>query len=155
MYKFNNDYNKTFVNFETHSIQNDSFYITRSRTDDLTENDTIRYVQYYTSGYRQSITRSYNMLSCYVKGLHDMYEYTGSEITPKIYVYSNDNILLEQDVNYKLIYRDNINRTLSAKIEITGINPYFGTLVKTFAIKKRLNSDNYQVTNISQYDKFQ
>ena len=44
MYKFNNDYNKTFVNFETHSIQNDSFYITRSRTDDLTENDTIRYV---------------------------------------------------------------------------------------------------------------
>lgn len=48
----NNDKNKTFVNYEVHSITNSSFCITRSRTDDLRKNNDIRYIQYYVSGYR-------------------------------------------------------------------------------------------------------
>lgn len=48
----NNDKNKTFINYEVHSMTNKSFLITRSRTDDLRNNDDIRYIQYYVSGYR-------------------------------------------------------------------------------------------------------
>lgn len=48
----NADLNKTFVNFEIHQITNTGFCITRSRTDDINSNDSIRYVQYYVSGYR-------------------------------------------------------------------------------------------------------
>lgn len=48
----NTNLNKTFVNFEVHSMTNTGFCITRSRTDDLTNNNTIRYIQYYVSGYK-------------------------------------------------------------------------------------------------------
>lgn len=131
----NNDLNKTYVNFETHSITNKSFCITRSRTDDLCDNNTIRYIQYYVSGYRTSVERSYNMLKCYVKQLEDFYNYTGDPIEPSIKVYSNDNELLLNGTNYRLTYHNNIDVTNDARIEITGISPFYGTLAVTFGIK--------------------
>lgn len=151
----NNDLNKTYVNFETHSITNKSFCITRSRTDDLCDNNTIRYIQYYVSGYRTSVKRSYNMLKCYVKQLEDFYNYTGDPIEPNIEVYSNDNELLSENINYHLTYHNNINATTNdARIEIIGISPFYGTLVVTFGIKYELTSSRYLITNIETSYKF-
>lgn len=144
----NNDKNKSFVNYEVFGMTNNSFCITRSRTDDLANNDNIRYIQYYVSGYRSSIDLNYNMLCCSVKGIDKLYNYTGEQIKPDNFVViANNGDILQNNIQYTVKYGENIHKTGS--VEIQGISPFFGILVIRFDIRIDINTDVFKITHIS------
>lgn len=59
--------------------------------------------------------------------------YTGKEIRPKVTITMND-VTLQEGVDYTLSYNNNINAGNRAKITITGINRYYGTMEQYFTI---------------------
>lgn len=62
--------------------------------------------------------------------------YTGKSITPKISVDIDEYTALQEGVDYTIRYKDNTEKGL-AKVSITGMGNYTGTIEKTFTIKKK------------------
>lgn len=62
------------------------------------------------------------------------YVYNGNVHTPKVVVTDNDKTL-EENVDYNIEYKNNV-KSGTAKIEITGVGKYEGTLIETFKISK-------------------
>ena len=77
------------------------------------------------------------------------YVYSGSEITPEIKVYS-DGIRLYENRDYTLEYANNKNAG-TAKVIVTGIGDYQGTVNKTFTIAKKNISGMKAVLSNSKY----
>ena len=63
-----------------------------------------------------------------------VYQYDGSEKKPGVYV-KIDNKILEEGLDYEIIYKDNIN-VGTGTVEITGIGNFTGTIVRKFQIMK-------------------
>lgn len=145
----NNDKNKTFVNYEVYGMTNKSFCITRSRTDDLMDNNTIRYIQYYVSGYRSSITLQYNIQFCTIENLRQIYPYTGEQIRPTDFIVrANNGDILTKDMQYKIYYGENINTI--GYITIEGISPFYGKIELSFYIKHDISdTTKYSIINLS------
>lgn len=74
-----------------------------------------------------------------VTGLDGSYVYTGSEIKPEVKV-AVDGKELRKNVDYSVQYTNNI-KTGTARLTITGMGNYSGTVEKTFEISKRNLSD--------------
>ena len=69
------------------------------------------------------------------------FAYTGEQIRPKIKVYSSSSDELIKGTDYKVKYKNNIE-VGTARIIITGIGNYEGTLERTFEIKYDLSNAN-------------
>lgn len=65
----------------------------------------------------------------------DSDEYTGKAITPKVTV-KNGTMTLVENTDYKVKYEDNINAG-TARVVVSGINNYSGSITKTFTITKK------------------
>ena len=63
------------------------------------------------------------------------YTYDGTEKEPSVTIVDGT-VTLERNVDYELVYKDNINAG-TASIEIKGIYNYSGTITKTFTINKK------------------
>ena len=63
-----------------------------------------------------------------------VYQYDGSEKKPGVYV-KIDNKILEEGLDYEIIYKDNIN-VGTGTVEITGIGNFTGTIARKFQIMK-------------------
>lgn len=73
------------------------------------------------------------------------YVYDGTPKTPAVSVYYNG-ILLSENVNYSLTYSDFVVAG-TAKVTVTGINSYTGSVTKVYTIKPiTFNSKNLSVT---------
>ncbi|WP_310604661.1 Ig-like domain-containing protein [Anaerosporobacter sp.] len=69
-----------------------------------------------------------------IKLSNDSYVYDGKEKKPNAVV-TLDNVILVKDVDYSIAYKDNI-KVGTAKIIVTGIGKYTGSIEKSFIIKK-------------------
>ncbi|MBQ3782618.1 MAG: hypothetical protein II838_04120 [Lachnospiraceae bacterium] len=69
--------------------------------------------------------------------------YSGKEIVPNV-VIVDGKYVLKQNADYKLTVTNNINPG-KAKVKITGIGKYTGTITKTFTIKK-INIKNVKIS---------
>lgn len=65
------------------------------------------------------------------------YAYSGEEIKPSVTVKYNG-LTLKKDTDYELRYDNNINVTEEAKVIITGIGKYSGTIEKIFKINPKV-----------------
>lgn len=70
----------------------------------------------------------------------EVYTYTGAEIKPKVIVVY-DEFTLSSDTDYTVMYENNIN-VGTAKINITGIGQYEGTVTKEFTITQKDLTDS-------------
>ncbi|MCD8021819.1 MAG: hypothetical protein LUF30_02145 [Lachnospiraceae bacterium] len=86
-----------------------------------------------------SLGTSYTDISDYKVSLSNSeYTYTGYENTPQVLVYDGNGYLTE-GTDYTVSYTNNVN-VGTAKVTITGIGNYTGTLTATFAIKASASS---------------
>ena len=74
------------------------------------------------------------------------YVYDGNEKKPAVTV-KNGSILLEEDVDYSVEYRDNINAGTAAVI-LTGLGDYEGNREESFTIKKAAPSLSFKNTEV-------
>ena len=74
------------------------------------------------------------------------YVYEGNEKKPAVTV-RNGSILLEEDVDYSVEYRDNINAGTAAVI-LTGLGDYEGNREESFTIKKAAPSLSFKNTEV-------
>lgn len=85
---------------------------------------------------------TYKYMSNDVKGNYeikvaDSATYTGKAITPAVtvnYVLAGEKILLKQNVDYTLTYKNNVNVGNKAMITITGMNGFYGSMDAAFSI---------------------
>lgn len=81
----------------------------------------------------------YNQISdCDVSMAGDSFIYTGSAIEPEITVTTTDGAELVKDTDYTVGYENNTDCG-EAKVKISGIGTYAGTVEKTFRIYKKLS----------------
>lgn len=86
-----------------------------------------------------SVTVQRNIGEFTILGVTNKY-YTGNNIKQNIMVSDGTNILKE-NIDYKVTYQSNKN-VGTAKITVTGINPYKGSIVKEFQILELSNETN-------------
>ena len=67
--------------------------------------------------------------------------YTGNPITPKVMITLLGGGTLQEGTDYTLSYSNNVEAGNSAKITITGINAYYGSMDEYFTISKRSIED--------------
>ncbi|MGN1165803.1 MAG: CAP domain-containing protein [Lachnospiraceae bacterium] len=88
--------------------------------------------------YRDYIEKTFNigknLKDCNISEL-DTYTYTGEAIRPTIIV-SDGTLLLSEDKDYSIIYKNNTNAG-TASVIITGKGSYVGTVEKSFTILKQ------------------
>ena len=93
---------------------------------------------------------SRNISQVSIQGISSSYNYTGSPITPAPILKLGD-VVLTEDVDYRLSYEAN-QTTGTAKLKITGLGNYTGTMATTFSISKT-NMDlvdiDLDLTNVS------
>ena len=89
-------------------------------------------LQYYVTGYRTSIDKSYDIASCSAVGLEDTYSYTGYPIRPSFKLMSNVGDFLVDGTDYTILYGENIDSYGS--VSCVGIDPWEGTFEQTFTI---------------------
>lgn len=91
-----------------------------------------------------------NVSQVSIQGISSSYNYTGSPITPAPVLKLGD-VVLTEDVDYRLSYEAN-QTTGTAKLKITGLGNYTGTMATTFSISKT-NMDlvdvDLDLTNVS------
>ena len=80
-----------------------------------------------------------------ISGIETSYEYTGSEIKPKLTV-SYNNRTLTEGTDYTVLYEDNTNIG-TATVTVTGIDSYKGSVKRTFEITKKAAKINIQTTS--------
>ena len=80
-----------------------------------------------------------------ISGIETSYEYTGSEIKPKLTV-SYNNRTLTEGTDYTVLYEDNTNIG-TATVTVTGIGSYKGSFKRTFEITKKAAKINIQTTS--------
>ena len=68
--QYANSINYPYVNFEVHQMKNSSFYVARSLINNgMLSSNHLNLMQYYVTGYRSSLTRSYVIADCIVINL--------------------------------------------------------------------------------------
>ncbi len=100
---------------------------------------------------------TYKIVDSNCKEISDQ-TYTGSALTPTVYVVKKDAANLSEKLtpgtDYKVTYSNNINGNSTAKITVTGINKYSGTVEDTFQINgKKISNCTINVGNTVQYQK--
>lgn len=96
------------------------------------------------NAYAQDVT-ALNDANTVISISEQNYVYDGTPKTPAVSVYCNG-ILLSENVDYSLTYSDFVIAG-TAKVTVTGINSYTGSVTKEYTIKPiTLNSKNLSVT---------
>ena len=88
-----------------------------------------------------------------ISGISTNYVYTGEPITPVPTTVKLSGVTLVQDTDYTLSYENNVNLTTDeskAKVIVTGIGEYEGTVEKTFNIKEAV----YSLNGVEKADNF-
>ena len=114
-------------------MKNKSFYVERSLIDNgILSVRHANLIQYYVTGYRSSIDKSYAMPDCKIVGLQVAYDYTGYQIRPSFSLKSNVGGTLVDGIDYVVEYGNNISS--SGTLSCIGVDPWEGVLVSSFAI---------------------
>ena len=77
--------------------------------------------------------------------------YTGKPVTPKVTVTNVMEGVLQENVDYTVSYSNNVSVGKNAKVIITGINGYYGSMEKTFTILPINIAKNAEISGLKKY----